>query len=195
VAPPVRHRSDVARTFGCGTPLDDRSYLVGAVGTAVLTAPPRNAKAIALSCRQSDRVGANGLPSSPGASASRRAWMPCPDSPQEGLAGNRSSPGCDARSLGRTQGASISVDMGATEDGARGEERGPAAQTVFRQTLLGAASALRRFAHPGTSGRDSFRRCRVAEEEGVDSAWWLQVGEVRPCQATMRRLERLRVAG
>jgi len=37
------HRSDVARTFGCGTPLDDRSYLVGAVGTAVLTAPARNA--------------------------------------------------------------------------------------------------------------------------------------------------------
>jgi len=36
-------RSDVARTFGCGTPLDDRSYLVGAVGTAVLTAPARNA--------------------------------------------------------------------------------------------------------------------------------------------------------
>jgi len=26
----------------------------------------------------------------------------------------RSSPGCDGRSLGRTQGASISVDMGAT---------------------------------------------------------------------------------
>src|SRR6266516_7255193 len=31
-----------------------------------------------------------------------------------GLAEYRSSPGCDARSLGRTQGASISVDMGAT---------------------------------------------------------------------------------
>src|SRR5204863_2838620 len=40
------------------------------------------------------------------------------------------------RSLGRTQGASISVDMGATEDAAGGEQRGPAAQTVFRQTLL-----------------------------------------------------------
>jgi hypothetical protein len=26
--------------------------------------------------------------------------------------------------------------MGATEDGARGEQRGPAAQTVFRQALL-----------------------------------------------------------
>jgi hypothetical protein len=65
----------------------------GAVGTAVLTAPARNAvddetsrksaKAIGSDCRQSDRVGANGLPSSPGASASRRAWMPCPDSPQD----------------------------------------------------------------------------------------------------------------
>jgi hypothetical protein len=31
-------------------------------------------------CRKSDRVGANGDPSSAGASASRRAWMPCPDS-------------------------------------------------------------------------------------------------------------------
>jgi hypothetical protein len=36
-------RSDVARTFGWGRPLADRSYLVGAVGTAVLTAPAGNA--------------------------------------------------------------------------------------------------------------------------------------------------------
>src|SRR2546421_8781393 len=37
----------------------------------------------------------------------------------------RSSPGCDARSLGRTQGASISLDMGATEDVARGRAARP----------------------------------------------------------------------
>ena len=38
-----RRRSDRARTFGWGSTLADRSYLVGAVGTAVLTAPARNA--------------------------------------------------------------------------------------------------------------------------------------------------------
>jgi hypothetical protein len=37
---------------------------------------------------------------------------------------------------GRRQGASISADMGATEDAARDEQRAPAAQTVFRRTLL-----------------------------------------------------------
>src|SRR5206468_4069865 len=58
------------------------------------------------------------------------------DGPLGGLPEYHSSPACDARSLGRTQGASISVDMGATEDAARGEQRGPAAQTVFRQALL-----------------------------------------------------------
>src|SRR5512133_1569213 len=39
---------------------------------------------------------------------------------EEGLAEWRSSPACAARSLGRTQGASISIDMGATEDAASG---------------------------------------------------------------------------
>jgi hypothetical protein len=37
----------------------------------------------------------------------------------------RSSQGCDGRSLGRTQGASISIDMGATEDAARGRAARP----------------------------------------------------------------------
>src|SRR5207244_6254726 len=37
----------------------------------------------------------------------------------------RSSSGRDGRSLGRTQGASISVDMGATENGARGRAARP----------------------------------------------------------------------
>src|SRR5881396_1031115 len=44
---------------------------------------------------------------------------------REGLAECRSSPGRDARSLGRTQGASISIDMGATEDTARGRAARP----------------------------------------------------------------------
>src|SRR5256884_8724043 len=50
---------------------------------------------------------------------------------REGLAGNRSSPGHDGRSLGRTQGASISVDMGATEDGARGRAARPGGTDCF----------------------------------------------------------------
>src|SRR5438034_376858 len=48
-----------------------------------------------------------------------------------GLAEYRSSPGCDARSLGRTQGASISIDMGATEDGARGRAARPGGTDVI----------------------------------------------------------------
>src|SRR5207248_3024373 len=48
-----------------------------------------------------------------------------PGGEQEGLAEWCSSPGCDGRSLGRTQGASISVDMGATEDTARGRAARP----------------------------------------------------------------------
>src|SRR5262245_29125143 len=58
-----------------------------------------------------------------------------------------------------------------------------------------ARSPRRRLARPGASGRDSFWRCRVAEEEGVDGPGRLEVGEVCACQPTMRRLERLRVAG
>src|SRR5206468_7509401 len=49
----------------------------------------------------------------------------------ESLAEYRSSPGCDARSLGRTQGASISIDMGATEDGARGRAARPGGTDVI----------------------------------------------------------------
>ena len=37
----VPRRSDIARTFEWGSPLADRSYLVGAVGSAALTAPVR----------------------------------------------------------------------------------------------------------------------------------------------------------
>jgi hypothetical protein len=53
------------------------------------------------------------------------------------LAGWRSSPGCDARSEARTQGAPIAEAIGATEDAAFGtSSAGPAAQPLFRQTLL-----------------------------------------------------------
>jgi hypothetical protein len=52
-----------------------------------------------------------------------------------------------------------------------------------------------RLARPGAGGRDSLRRCGVAEEEGVDRPGRLKVGEVRAREPAMRRLERLRVVG
>ena len=45
--------------------------------------------------------------------------------------------------LARTQGVPISIDMGATEDTARGEQRVPEALTFLRQNLLSTALAFR----------------------------------------------------
>ena len=61
-------RSCFLRTFGWGNVLADRSYLVGVVGSAVLTAPDagKNAKAIRSLCRRSERVGATVSPQSAG---------------------------------------------------------------------------------------------------------------------------------
>ena len=39
--------------------------------------------------------------------------------------------GCDARSLGRTQGAPISIDLGATEDAARGRAARPGGTATY----------------------------------------------------------------
>src|SRR6059058_3358324 len=51
----------------------------------------------------------------------RRSLCPTPARTNaEGLAERRSSPGCDARSQARTQGASIALAIGATEDAAWG---------------------------------------------------------------------------
>src|SRR3954451_22013453 len=71
--------------------------------------------------------------------AGRRGVKPS----KEGLVERRSSSGCDGRSEARTQGAFVSAAIRARlRTQPRGEQRGPAAQQMFRQTLLGPGDRL-----------------------------------------------------
>jgi hypothetical protein len=177
---PGRARGRSARHSGLNAE-SGRSYLVGAVGTAVLTAPARppstsprlretSAKAVASHCRQSDRVGTNGDPSSPGASASRRAWMPCPDSPLLRIA-----PGIPSKGLAcpkRQRGASPSVkEPLGSRHGLAVFPRTAAAASVTASQLKGGPQCQARRPHdPSRSRLEATRTTRRRGSSGGRSS-------------------------
>src|SRR5207244_2956299 len=74
---------------------------------------------------------------------------------------NPSSPGRAGRSLARTQGASISIDMGATEDTARGRAARSGGADFLRQTLLNEGFADDPVLLPQVRGRVSLAGARA----------------------------------
>ena len=147
-----------------------------AESSSALAADPDRARA---RCAGRDGLGPVGSTSSGGGRAPASA--PSRVRSLGGFGVNRSSPGCDGRSLGRTQGASISVDMGATEDSARGRAARPGDTDCFAPNPPSWRS------RPGRRGASSAKPAGEARSRAALARRSVRRGDGRPASRRHRQ--------